>query len=80
MDELKSSKTGEAKPGCAPANGSGATSLRDMFAVQAISLFPLSERDVSALQNGETPNHRLVAKFCYELADAMMAERQNGSG
>lgn len=57
--------------------GSAAPSLRDMFAAQAISLFPLSEGDLRALENGVRPDHKLVSKFCYELADAMMAERQN---
>ena len=49
-------------------------SLRDSFAVQALSLFHLTEEDVLAFERGEKPNHKLVAKFCYDLAEAMIEE------
>jgi len=51
------------------------TKLRDRFARQAISLFPLSEADLRNFRRGEEPDHELVAEFCYGLADAMLAQR-----
>lgn len=49
--------------------------LRDYFATKAISLFPLTQDNLKDLESGISPNHALVAKFCYGLADAMLAER-----
>ena len=54
--------------------------LRDEFAGRAISLFPMDRDDIKSLQAGEIPDHRLVADFCYDLADAMIAEREKGEG
>lgn len=53
----------------------GGMSLRDYFAAKAIGLFPMEHANVVALQAGVKPDGALVAKFCYELADAMLAER-----
>ena len=51
--------------------------LRDKFADSAISLFPLADDDVRALVSGAMrPRHDIVAKFCYDLADAMLEERK----
>lgn len=50
--------------------------LRDLFAGRALGLFPLSDQNLAALQNGRRPNHALVARFCYDAADALIAERK----
>ena len=49
--------------------------LHDWFAGQAIQLFSLTPESMRDLMNGQPPDHEFVAKFCYDLADAMMAER-----
>ena len=49
--------------------------LRDFFAAQAIHCFTLNDVEVTKLLSGEYPRHDLVARFCYGLADAMMAQR-----
>jgi hypothetical protein len=54
-------------------------SLRDYFAAAAVTLFTLEDKDVAALREGAQPAHDVVAKFCYELADAMLAERKEGA-
>jgi len=55
---------------------SNGMTLRDYFAAKAIALFPLTEADLVKLGSGVAePNHKYVAKFCYSLADAMLAER-----
>ena len=51
-------------------------SLRDKFADSAIKLFPFDKENIKQLQAGGQPQHELVAKYCYELADAMLAERE----
>lgn len=50
--------------------------LRDYFAAKAIGLFGIEEKQLADLIQGDTPNHEVVARFCYGLADAMMAERE----
>lgn len=50
-------------------------SLRDYFAAKAINLFSLNDQELELIRSGVRPGHYLVAKFCYELADAMLAER-----
>lgn len=50
-------------------------SLRDYYAGQAIKLFPLSQENIDQLQSGKAaPNHAVVAKFCCDLADALIKE------
>lgn len=49
--------------------------LRDMFAGMAIGLFSMKEEDITNMLLGRDPGHDVVAKFCYDLADAMIAER-----
>ena len=53
--------------------------LRDYFAAKAIGLFPLDSDDCVALKSGQVPDHKIVARFCYELADAMLAVREGGA-
>ena len=50
--------------------------LRETFAACAISCFYVEEKDVAALQRGVPAQHDIVARFCWDLADAMMAERK----
>jgi len=51
-------------------------SLRDWFAGKAISLFPVSANELLMIQQGNVPRHNVVARFCYDLADAMIEERE----
>ena len=48
--------------------------LREWYAGQAIKLFSLDMYDVHCLKAGGMPDHQIVARFCYQLADAMIAE------
>lgn len=51
-------------------------SLKDYFAAQAIDLFSLSDEELDQIKNkGYAPNHKFVAKFCYDLAEEMLRER-----
>lgn len=56
-------------------SGSGMT-LRDYFAGKAIGLFAIEKEDLQKLNAGIRPDHKIAAKFCYDLADAMIAERE----
>lgn len=72
---------GPAFPGCRYNNygareASDGLSLRDYFAAKSIALFGLEEPHIKKLQEGHRPDHTLVAKFCYDLADAMLKERE----
>lgn len=49
--------------------------IRDWFASQALHQFSLSDLEVFRLQHGTRPDFELIARFCYDTADAMMAER-----
>ena len=49
--------------------------LRDWFAGQAMHLFLVTSKDLIELKNGGQPDHRFMARFCYDLANAMVAER-----
>ena len=53
---------------------------RDRFAGQALRLFTMMDEDIQKLQAGAAPQHKKVAKFCYDLADAMLAERRKREG
>lgn len=51
--------------------------LRDFFAGQAIHCFTLTSENVAQLEQGVgSPQHDLVATFCYALADAMLKARE----
>ena len=55
----------------------GGMSLRDYFAAKAMG--HLSQPLLKAMaQQGIPPNCHEVAKLCYEIADAMLAERAKG--
>lgn len=57
----------------------GGISMRDYFAAKAISLFSLDNDEVRLWLKGQkTPLHDKVAEFCYQVADAMLEERQKG--
>lgn len=43
--------------------------------IQALGLFEMDDECVEMLQHGQYPQHELVVKFCYGIADAMLAER-----
>lgn len=50
--------------------------LRDFFATQFLMMFDLDEKCLENLYDkGNKPDHAWVAKFCYDGADAMLAER-----
>jgi hypothetical protein len=51
-------------------------SLRDYFAGQALITLPLSEFDVRRLQASLSPDYQVIARICYNLADAMLKERE----
>jgi hypothetical protein len=55
--------------------GYGGMTLRDYFAAKAVTLFTLEDKHVVALREGAQPAHDVVAKFCYGLADSMLAAR-----
>lgn len=50
--------------------------LRDYFSGQVISIFKFDREDLALLESGHLPHHDHVAKFCYGLADAMLAQRE----
>lgn len=43
--------------------------------IQALGLFRMDDECVGLLQRGQYPQHELVVKFCYGIADAMLTER-----
>lgn len=50
--------------------------MRDYFAAQAVHCFQLDDASINVIIKGAgTPMHEVVAKFCYDFADAMMKER-----
>ena len=55
--------------------GEPGMTLRDYFAGRAVTLFHLTEQNVDAILDGKPADHGAVARFCYGLADAMLAER-----
>lgn len=51
--------------------------LRDYFAAHAVHCFQLDDASINVIIRGAgTPMHEVVAKFCYDFADAMMKERR----
>lgn len=53
-------------------------SLRDYFAAKAINLFSLDKEEIVAFLKGDmTPQHEVVAKWCYALADEMLRVRDS---
>lgn len=52
--------------------------LRDYFARQTLCNWPISERALKSMEDGEQPNFAFVAKFCYRAADAMLKARKDG--
>ncbi len=66
----------ERDPFLEPDNSLDGMSLRDWFAGRAINLFSLTDAKADELVEGTMlPRHDIAAKFCYNLADAMIAER-----
>lgn len=71
-----SSKNDPAFPvGGEPMYSLGLTTL-EWFAGMAIQLFSLEPKELTLIEKGEIPDHRLVAKFCFDLAEAMLAESE----
>lgn len=48
----------------------------DRCAIQAMGLFSLDNDEIRKFTKGEKPNHPLMANFCYDAAQAMVAERR----
>lgn len=46
--------------------------VREYFAAQAMSIWEMSEVDIDRIEKGELPNHKIVARFCVELADSLI--------
>lgn len=42
----------------------------------AMHVFTMDSVDMMALFQGQRPRHDIAVKFCYDLADAMIAERE----
>lgn len=49
--------------------------LRDWFAGKALTVFSLNDGEVAAILGGAVPRHDIAARFCYDLADAMIRAR-----
>lgn len=50
---------------------------RDQFALAALRMFSMGDEGCKLLQSTtQWPQHELVAKFCWDVADAMMKERE----
>jgi len=50
--------------------------LLEYYAGEALKLFLLSKENVEALLSGAPiPRHDIVASFCFDLAEEMIAER-----
>jgi len=62
-----------------PLESSEGMMLRDYFAAQALALWRIDDADLRDLKDGQLPRHEVVAKFCYELADAMIRARTIGN-
>lgn len=52
--------------------------LRDYFAAKALVFFSYESKDARLLEQGQYPDHALVAKACYDMADAMLLAREKG--
>lgn len=51
--------------------------MRDEIAIEVLRLFSIDAQDVKEMRAGLSPQHAIVAKFCYGLADAFIEERKN---
>ena len=51
----------------------GLTKL-EAYAIAAMGLFSMGQRQVDQLAKGNIPDHGTVVKFCFDLAEAMIAE------
>lgn len=49
--------------------------LRDAIAIEAINIFSTNKEDILKILENIPARHDLVAKFCYDLANAMIKER-----
>lgn len=54
--------------------------LRDDIAIEAINLFSTDKEDILKILENIPARHDLVAKFCYDLANAMIKERSKYLG
>jgi hypothetical protein len=73
----KTNDGGPAFPACneANVNGTMGMTLRDVFAKEAIGCWRIDKDDLDVILTGGIPDHKMVAKFCYGLADAMIKAR-----
>lgn len=56
---------------------SNVLSIKDKFALQAISIFRLTNEDMKSINNGFDIDYSRIAKICYGLAGAMERERKD---
>lgn len=49
--------------------------LRDNIAIEAINLFSTDKEDILKILENIPARHDIVAKFCYDIANAMIKER-----
>lgn len=50
--------------------------LLDQFALRAVALFSITDAELQRLQQGQSLDVSFMAKCCWGIADAMMAERK----
>lgn len=50
--------------------------LLDQFALRAVALFSITDAELQRLQQGLSLDVSFMAKCCWGIADAMMAERK----
>lgn len=63
----------------APDMTDGLTKL-EWYAGKAMRLFSVDQKALDKLERGERPNHQLAAKFCFDLAEAMITEAEKRKG
>ena len=57
------------------AEGYPGMTLRDYFAAKALAMWNVSQENIQAIGKGRMPDHGMVTRFCYDLADEMLKAR-----
>jgi hypothetical protein len=51
--------------------------FRDSVVLAALGMFSMNEKDMHYLRQGNSsPKHDLIARFCFDLADAVVKEKR----